>query len=69
MTIEDLNELSKGEGIILAYKEGNSIYPIFLNRQDANALNLFIGGMKKEIQVLRAKENEYRKVEEQLKNK
>ena len=64
MTIEDLNELSKGEGIILAYKEGDSIYPIFIDREDANVLNLFIGGMKKEIQVLRAKENEYRKVEE-----
>ena len=62
MTIEELNELSEGEGVILAYKEGNSIYPIFLNRQDANALNLFIGGINSELQVLRLKENEYKRI-------
>lgn len=62
MTTEELNELSKENGVILAYKEGDSIYPIFLDRCDAEVLNLFIGGINKEIQVLIAKENEYRKV-------
>ena len=64
MTIEELNELSKGEGVILAYKEGNNIYPIFLNKQDANVLDLFIGGMNSELQVLKVKENEYKHIKE-----
>ena len=64
MTIEELNELSKGEGIILAYKEGDSIYPIFLDRQDANTLSLLIRGMNNELQILRSKENEYKRIKE-----
>lgn len=67
MTTEELNELSKGDGIILAYKEGDSIYPIFLDREDANllvVLDMVLNESNKKIQVLRSVENEYRKVEE-----
>ena len=62
MTVEELNELSKGEGIILAYKEGDGIYPIFLDEEDARVLSLFIGGLKGGIQVLKSKENEYKRI-------
>ena len=64
MTIEELNELSKEDGVILAYKEGNSVYPIFLDRQDANTLSLLIRGMSNELQVLRSKKNEYKRIKE-----
>jgi len=62
MTKKELEELMNGDGIILAYKEGDSIYPIFIDRGDADVLNLFIGGMGNELQVLKSRVNEYKRV-------
>lgn len=62
MTTEQFKELSKGEGIILAYKEGDSIYPILLDREDVDTLLLFMRGFNGGLQVLKSKENEYKQV-------
>lgn len=62
MTKKELEELMNGDGIILAYKEEDCIYPIFIDREDANVLNLFIGGMGNELQVLMSRINEYKRV-------
>ena len=62
MTKKELEELMNGDGIILAYKEGASIYPIFIDRGYAEVLNLFIGGMSIDLQVLKSRINEYKRV-------
>ena len=60
MTKEEFKEISKGDGIILAYKDGDSIYPILLDREDVDTLLLFMRGFKSGLQVLKSKENEYK---------
>lgn len=60
MTKEEFKEISKGDGIILAYKDGDSIYPILLDREDVDTLLLFMRGFKGGLQVLKSKENEYK---------
>ena len=62
MTKEEFKEISKGDGIILAYKEGDSIYPILLDREDVDTLLLFMRGFKGGLQVLKSKENEYKRI-------
>ena len=62
MTKEEFKEISKGDGIILAYKEGDSIYPILLDREDVDTLLLFMRGFNGSLQVLKSEENEYKQV-------
>ena len=62
MTKEEFKEISKGDGIILAYKDGDSIYPILLDREDVDTLLLFMRGFKGGLQVLKSKENEYKRI-------